>query len=567
MPRQRSMKTSGSDPLRVDFIDAEALGLAGLGRLGLTIAPGKKDPARQWDRDLDADLDRLRSVHRAHLLVSLMEEHEYAMLEIPALRDRATAAGLEVVWFPIEDVSVPARAELGAFTRFIAGLTTALRGGKTVVVHCRGGLGRSGTVAACCLVGLGIPSSDAIGATRAARPGAIETSAQEAWVHAFGAHARRAASSPRRADPPAPAPRSRETVRPPTLDAYRGCLLGGGLGDALGYPVEFLKHPEIVRRYGAATPARLTFDGAPLARISDDTQMTLFTAEGLLRALTRARGKRISHAPTLVGFAYLRWYETQGGQVAHAVGERGWLVEDRRLHASRAPGNTCLSALGALARRKPGEIFTVEERPNDSKGCGAVMRAAPCGLAAASREEAFALGRDTGVLTHGHPSGYLSAAYVAALIWDLVRGAALPDAMAGADALLAEEDGAAELQAILAKTRLLAARGVPSAAALEALGGGWTGEEALAIALLCVLTFDHDAEAIPDVLWRAAAHGGDSDSTAAIAGNLLGAMHGVQRLPARWLEELELRDVIERLASDLFGAFVEGDDVPGYPGN
>ena len=116
------------------------------------------------------------------------------------------------------------------------------------------------------------------------------------------------------------------------------------------------------------------------------------------------------------------------------------------------------------------------------------MRAAPIGLAMTDREGAFTLARDTSVLTHGHPSGYLSAAYFAAVIWDLARGTSLSQAMAAADALLAREDGNAEMVAILARVRKLAKAGPPDARTIEALGGGWTGEEALAIALLCALT-------------------------------------------------------------------------------
>jgi ADP-ribosylglycohydrolase len=351
------------------------------------------------------------------------------------------------------------------------------------------------------------------------------------------------------------------------LGAFRGCLLGGALGDALGYPIEFQHTPEIARRF-PATPASLRLDGGPVARVSDDTQMTLFTAEGLIRAWQRGTTKGICHPPTVVAFALLRWYETQGHRVAGVASEPGWLIADRRLHALRAPGNTCLSALRALARSGDvgASLGTVDRPPNDSKGCGAVMRVAPCGLAAATREEAFALARDTGVITHGHPSGYLSGAYLAALVWDLARGGSLDAALDAADALLAGERGRGELVDVLARARALAARGAPDARTIEALGGGWTGEEALAIALLCTLTFDRgEPRALEQALWRAAAHSGDSDSTAAITGNLLGAMLGVDALPAGWLDELELRDVIDRIATDLHASWIAGEALADYP--
>ena len=355
----------------------------------------------------------------------------------------------------------------------------------------------------------------------------------------------------------------------PSLDTFRGCLLGGALGDALGYPVEFIKAAQISARFGTQAPEKLTFDGATLARISDDTQMTLFTAEGLIRAKQRVDGKGICHPPTIMAFALLRWYETQGGDVSRSVSQRGWLVDDRRLHSQRAPGNTCMSALRSLASKNVGsDLPTVERPPNDSKGCGAVMRVAPCGLGVDSREVAFELARDNGVITHGHPSGYLSAGYFASVVWDLARGSSIEGAMSCADELLARERGHEEMSALVVRAKEVAGRGVPDVAAIESLGGGWTGEEALAIGLLCALTFnENEPRAVEQALWRAAAHSGDSDSTAAITGNLLGTMLGVAALPAAWLDCLELRDVIDRLASDLYASLIRNETLDDYPGN
>ncbi|RPJ69686.1 MAG: ADP-ribosylglycohydrolase family protein, partial [Acidobacteria bacterium] len=158
---------------------------------------------------------------------------------------------------------------------------------------------------------------------------------------------------------------------------FLGCLLGGAVGDALGAPVEFMSLAEIRRRFGP----RGVEDYAPAygrrGAITDDTQMTLFTAEGLIRGLVRWRSKGIAHVPSVVAHAYLRWLRTQGESSACKVDDpdedRGWLYSQRELHHRRAPGNTCLSALremktlGAPAR-------------NTSKGCGGVMRVAPAGL-------------------------------------------------------------------------------------------------------------------------------------------------------------------------------------------
>jgi ADP-ribosylglycohydrolase len=332
----------------------------------------------------------------------------------------------------------------------------------------------------------------------------------------------------------------------PSLDVITGCLLGGALGDALGYPIEFLSASQIGQT-ADGPPAQLTRAKSGQALFSDDTQMTLFTAEGWLR------GRNSRDPLPAIAKALLDWFATQLSDGEPEAGAAG-LVAERELHSRRAPGNTCMSALGHLARN-PSALPTVHAPPNDSKGCGAVMRVAPLGLAAPSRDVAFALARDSGVLTHGHPSGYLSAACFAALIWGVARGESLSVALDAANPLLARERDHDELTEIVTRARLIAERGPPGLTAIESLGGGWVGEEALAIALLCALTCETThPHGIERALWRAAAHSGDSDSTASIAGNLLGAQLGAARLPPAWLAHLELRALIERIAAELHAA-------------
>jgi ADP-ribosylglycohydrolase len=141
--------------------------------------------------------------------------------------------------------------------------------------------------------------------------------------------------------------------------------------------------------------------------------------------------------------------------------------------------------------------------------------------------------------------------------------------MRGADALLAGEADDDEVAAAVAAARAAAAAGPTDVTRVENLGGGWTGEEALAIALYAALA--HDAaggpEAVARTLWTAAAHGGDSDSTGSVAGNLVGALAGPDALPGTWLAELELHDVVTTVAAEL-AASTEGApvDETRYPG-
>ena len=335
-----------------------------------------------------------------------------------------------------------------------------------------------------------------------------------------------------------------------TASRFAGCLLGGAIGDALGAPVEFDTLTRIRAAFGPDGVQGYQPAYGHVGTITDDTQMTLFTAEGLLRAEARRWEAGDADSTDFVARAYRRWYGTQGG-TPHA-GD-GWLLTNRGLHARRAPGNTCLSALSTPVRGTPAEPL------NDSKGCGAVMRVAPIGLVG---REPFELAATTGALTHGHPSGYLSAGALASIISSIVRGADLSTAIEGAcDELRAWPGHEETLHAIQRAVRTSAA--APSAERLESLGAGWVGEEALAIGLYCALSTDD----VRDGLLLAVNHSGDSDSTGSIAGNLLGAIHGVEALPPELLADLELRVVIQTVARDLNASFVLGTppDLERYP--
>ncbi|MBK4737804.1 ADP-ribosylglycohydrolase family protein [Noviherbaspirillum pedocola] len=318
-------------------------------------------------------------------------------------------------------------------------------------------------------------------------------------------------------------------------DRAIACLLAGAAGDALGAPVEFLDRPQILQRFG---PGGIR-DYAPayggIGKITDDTQMTLFTAEGCLRALRRDREADMESMRHGLHQAYLRWLMTQSAGTATT--NDSWLLQQPQLYARRAPGNTCLSALS----RKGGER-------NNSKGCGGVMRVAPCGLLYPGQAaRAFNLGVEAAKLTHGHPTGYLAAGAFAAIIAGLVIGAPLNEAIADAgEALRACPDHEETLHALDGACHL-AATGVDANEAIPELGEGWVAEEALAIAVYCALT----ARTLEEGIVTAVNITGDSDSTGAMAGNLLGAMYGIDAIPNRWLKGLELRDVIETVARDL----------------
>ena len=357
------------------------------------------------------------------------------------------------------------------------------------------------------------------------------------------------------------------------LGLYRGCLLGGAVGDALGAPIEFFNIDEIRRYFGREGLTHYVPAFGGVGRITDDTQMTLFTAEGLLRAWVRGTLKGISSFPGVVSSAYIRWLETQGEKTDQGLedepdDEKGWLIQHRKLFDRRAPGLTCLSAIK--------EMESVG-RParNDSKGCGGVMRVAPVGLFMARRGRdyqgsAFGTGCELSALTHGHPSGILPGGVLAALTFSLVEGKSLRDALREAKAMLVGHRDADETLLALARAEALADSSIDKEEAIERLGQGWVAEEALAIAVYCVLVSDN----FRDAVLLSINHSGDSDSTGAITGNLMGAMLGEAAIPPEWLEPLELRDVIAEIAEDLYGyidwamgeSHVRDRIWPKYPG-
>lgn len=342
---------------------------------------------------------------------------------------------------------------------------------------------------------------------------------------------------------------------------YRGCLVGGAIGDALGWPVEFMTKDEIDRQYGRDGIQELQITSSGKAEITDDTQMTLFTAEGIIRAEARSSLKGIpSSPPDVVFFAYQRWLLTQSGTKVDEYEwiYDGWLLNVKELYARRAPGNTCISALESR------EKGSVEAHINNSKGCGGVMRVAPAGLFY-RKEGAFNMAAGFAALTHGHPSGFLSAGAHANIIASLIEGQDLETAVIEAINVLKTHEGHEECTMGLNKAIELSKRGISEIEAIKLLGEGWVGEEALAISVYCSLKHQQNFK---KALLTSVNHDGDSDSTGAITGNILGAYLGISQIPEDWLKSIELKDVILQAADDLLTGYKDTEEwwkrYPGY---
>ncbi|MCJ7797659.1 MAG: ADP-ribosylglycohydrolase family protein, partial [Thermoleophilia bacterium] len=340
--------TPSADSLRIGEASVPGTG----GAVGMTLCPGKKGPStrsgRVWDRDLDADLERIRR-WGAEAVVTLIEQHELDMLKVGHMGEAVPATGLRWFHLPIVDTHAPDGPFEVRWNESGPQLRAILAAGGRVLLHCRGGLGRTGVVAARLLMEFGVPVEDAMRTVREARRHTIETAVQERYLRGLarspGGVA--AAPAPFLAEPWPPAPSRVDPAH------FGGCLLGGAVGDALGAPVEFMSFDQIVARFG---PAGID-DYAPaygrLGAVTDDTQMMLFTAEGLLEVAPAAGRPDAAGHPDVtsaVHRAYLRWLITQDGPTLPLSGEDGidalaGLLGVPELHSRRAPGNTCLSAL------------------------------------------------------------------------------------------------------------------------------------------------------------------------------------------------------------------------------
>ncbi|MGW0325013.1 ADP-ribosylglycohydrolase family protein [Nocardia sp. NPDC003183] len=357
---------------------------------------------------------------------------------------------------------------------------------------------------------------------------------------------------------------ARDTSTAPVwLDAVHGCLLGGAIGDALGAPVETRSLQQIRSEYGHAG---LT-DVDPL-RISEETQLTAFTVEALIRGSVRARAKGIGGATMgLLQQGMLVWLRGQVTEMPEqpfalysALSDYPELIEQRGV------ANSVYTALRhAAARKAPMNPLGTRDQPiNHSKGSGAVMRAAPCGFgyaadrSGAATDTIFELGCDAAALTHGHPSGWLPAGTLSALIYQLSRGADTATALSRARTELTGYADHGETSAALNAANRLAARiererRYPTPEDVETLGQGWIGPEALSIAVFATLAAEGLGGSPHDIvrtgLLLSVNHSGDSDATGSIAGSLLGARYGRSALPRGWANAVDARPILDLLAT------------------
>ena len=320
-----------------------------------------------------------------------------------------------------------------------------------------------------------------------------------------------------------------------------GCLIGGAAGDALGYAVEFIKYDNIIKKYGKEGITSYSLDQLTVkALISDDTQMTLFTAEGLLEQ----DGDELQN----IYHAYKNWLITQNTTFENRpINENSKLMNRPELFSARAPGNTCISALTFNT------MGTVKNPINSSKGCGGVMRVSPIAfLNYYSPFELDKLAVQAAAITHGHPLGYLPAALLVHIlhkaIYENKKNSSLHEittiSIKEFSSLFSSAPHLNDLLDIVNKAIELSGNRQKDVDNIRNIGEGWVAEETLAIAIYCALRYQNDFSA---AMVAAVNHDGDSDSTGAVTGNILGAYLGEDKIDYKWKDHLELYDLIVRV--------------------
>ena len=485
--------------------------------------------------------------------------------------------GISYCRFPMRKNTAPDSLE--SMHRLLHRINELKQQGGFIYLHCRNGLIRTGLVEACYLVksqnkktlfevfdNLSFMSSQMFGSIR---HDVSFTQEQLEFIEQFisYAHSRKEADLNR------------------VGDCIRGSIMGGAAGDALGYPVEFMTRQGILSKYGLSGIKTFELNRSGKALVSDDTQMTLFTANGILMGLTRGYMRGIGGRPeNYVDKAYIDWYYTQTGEKDDKYDLRyTWLRDLPELAHRRAPGNTCLSACFNLLHGR--------KVSNNSKGCGGIMRVAPFALLLAgymardgecpySIPEMFEAGAHIARVTHLHPLGFLPAGMLTELLYKLVPLS--PEEVKDRISEIAEdtiktldkvfvgqyEEEKRYLAELTRKAIRLAHSSTPDYRAIEELGEGWTGEETWAISLFCSI---RHIDCIHDAIVASVNHNGDSDSTGSVTGNIMGAIYGYDEIKRQRLfctgnnefeETIELANIILALADDLTTGCIISEYVP-----
>ncbi|SCW76333.1 ADP-ribosyl-[dinitrogen reductase] hydrolase [Sphingobium faniae] len=481
-------RTSFSHPLQI----AELSCGRGRGRIGITLCPGKRQcdaSTGVWERDLDIDLD-LVVRWGASAVVTLIEDHELRALGVERLGTAVRERHMDWFHLPVRDVSVPGADLEEQWAVMGPNLRSRLRQGFDILVHCKGGLGRAGTIAARLMAELGTEPAEAIRQIRLVRPGAIETPEQEVWV-------------------------LRQTAIPqdyPPADAAavksraRGSMIGLAVGDALGTTLEFAprdSYPLLTDMVGGGP-----FNLKP-GEWTDDTSMAL------------ALGDSLASCGYLDEYNVMIRWERWRDDGAYSSNGRCF---DIGATVSAALDRWCDTANPIAGSTNPA-----------TAGNGSLMRIAPVSIRYWDKPSQI---RDVAarqsMMTHAAPEAVAACAIYAEMIGAAISGRSLG--------------------------KILRASGEGLAGSISGIvGGSWRGK-----ARQDIHTSGYVAHSLEAALWcrgrtgsfseavlTAANLGEDADTTAAITGQLAGAVYGEEAIPLAWRQRIVGHDMIRDMADRL----------------
>ena len=481
-------RTSVSHPLQIAAVRTAP----GHGRIGITFCPGKVQSSAvtgAWARDLDLDIAAIADWGAAAVL-TLIEPHEMTALQVENLGRAVERAHMDWLHAPIPDVSVPDARFEAQWVEVGGGLRDRLRAGFDVVVHCKGGLGRAGMIAARLMVELSMDPEEAIGRVRAARPGAIETAAQEAHVRQQRPVAERQPST----EP--------DAIR----DRATGALLGLALGDALGTTLEFKARDTYEHLTGMVGGG--PFNLKP-GQWTDDTAMALALADCLVAC------DGLNEQDLLARFS--DWWRNG----TYSCTGRCFDI-----------GATTAQAVRRWEKTRADHCGSTDPH---SAGNGSLMRLAPVAIRFWNNRPALreAAARQSKT-THAAAEAVDACVVYAEMLADAIAGRPRSEVLRGRDG-----GWAAGVSGVNSGSW----RGKPRR---EISGSGYV-VHSLEAALWSVgrtTRFDR-------AVLHAANLGQDADTSAALTGQLAGAMAGASRLPLAWLDKLAWRNQLEKAAGQL----------------
>lgn len=339
-------------------------------------------------------------------------------------------------------------------------------------------------------------------------------------------------------------------MNPIILDKFRGCLLGGAVGDALGYPIMNLDFNEICDKYGDEGIQEYELDEKGKARISDNTQLAIFTANGLLIGKTRAnRTGAAKPDVNIVCEAYKDWVKTQESDNTNEK-HITWLYNIDNLHRRRISSEVSLKAF-------KGEMGTADKPVNLGKDFSAIVRVAPVGLYfkydVVQTEEIDKFAADVAASSHGYDAAYISAAALAHIInkityTEMNVREAVKDAINTIQRMYGYKPHVEGVIESLKLAKALAKGERSDREAVSEIGTGDSADEVLAAAVYFSIKYEQDFE---KAIHAAVNHDGKSGAVGAVTGYILGACLGARAIPEKYLEKLELRHIIQMIAEDL----------------